>query len=210
MARARTLLVDNYDSFTFNLVQALGALGADLDVVLNDRLDLSAIERWGPDRIVLGPGPGNPWTERDVGRMPALLRRFAGRVPILGVCMGHQVLARWLGASVVRAGRIMHGKTSQVHLRPDVLFAGMPRSFVAMRYHSWTVRQDSLPAQVQPLAWAEDGTLMALTVSHLGLWGVQFHPESIGTPRGPELLSNFLWRAEVRCRPGRDVLHLHR
>ncbi|MGF1511965.1 MAG: anthranilate synthase component II [Myxococcota bacterium] len=210
MARARILLVDHHDSFTFNLVQALETLGADVMVEPCDRVDPRRIERFRPERMLLGPGPGHPQSDGDVGLAPLLVRLWVARIPILGICLGHQLLARMYGATIVRAPRIMHGKTSRVHFDRHPLFLHLPSPFSAMRYHSWAVGQDSLPAQLEPLAWADDGCLMAFAHRKLPVFGVQFHPESIGTPDGPRLLANFLQTTGPRCRRSPDVIDRHR
>ncbi|MEM1025913.1 MAG: aminodeoxychorismate/anthranilate synthase component II [Myxococcota bacterium] len=206
MPGTRVLLVDNYDSFTFNLAQALAVEGAEVEVTENDRVDLDRLGASPPAAVVLSPGPGNPWTPRDVGRCPALIARFAGRLPMLGVCLGHQLIGRAFGARVVRAERIMHGKTSRLHRVDHGLFEGVPSSFEAMRYHSWALRQQDLPEDVRALAWAEDGCLMAFGHRRAPLYGLQFHPESIGSPEGPRILGNFLLMAEERCQRGTAVL----
>ena len=210
MPGTRVLLVDNYDSFTFNLAQALAVQGAEVEVVTNDQVDVERIERDLPAAIVLSPGPGNPWTSRDVARSPEVIARFAGRLPLLGVCLGHQLLGRTLGAHVVRAERIMHGKTSLVRRVEHPLFAGVPERFEAMRYHSWSLRQDDLPNAIEPLAWAEDGCLMAFAHRGAAIYGLQFHPESIGSRHGPRILGNFVREAEGRCQTRSHVLFSRR
>jgi len=189
------LMVDNYDSFTYNLVQMLAAAGAEVEVLRNDVEDAAALLARRPRGIVLSPGPGRP---EDAGVCLDLIRRRAA-VPLLGVCLGHQALGVAFGATVDRAPRLMHGKTSPVRYldqegagEPGELFAGLPNPFEATRYHSLEVREGTLPTELEPVAWSDDGTLMGLRHRALPYWGVQFHPESILTSSGPRLLSNFL------------------
>lgn len=183
------LVIDNYDSFTYNLVQMLGGLGAELDVVRNDVEGVPDLLERDPDGIVLSPGPGRP---EDAGVCIDLLRATPD-VPLLGVCLGHQALGSAFGGTVSRAPTLMHGKTSEVeHRDPGGLLAGLPSPFVATRYHSLAVEEESLPESLEPLAWSEDGTLMAMRHLELPYWGVQFHPESVLTDTGPQLLQNFL------------------
>ncbi len=182
------LVIDNYDSFTYNLVQMLGGLGAALQVVRNDVESVPDLLARDAGGIVLSPGPGRP---EDAGVCIDLLRARPD-VPLLGVCLGHQALGAAFGGTVDRAGVLMHGKTSEVEHRGVGLLAGLPSPFVATRYHSLAVEEDSLPASLEPLAWSEDGTLMAMRHRELPYWGVQFHPESVLTDTGPELLRNFL------------------
>jgi anthranilate synthase/aminodeoxychorismate synthase-like glutamine amidotransferase len=187
----RVLLVDNYDSFVYNLVQELGELGADPEVHRNDAVDVDAIRRLAPDAVIVSPGPGRP---EDAGISMEVVRRLAGRIPILGVCLGHQCIGQVYGASVVRAPQLMHGKTSQVHHRGSGLYAGIPDPFVATRYHSLVVTPASVPAELAVTATTADGVVMGLRHRTLDVEGVQFHPESIFTPSGPSLLGNFLER----------------
>jgi len=182
------LMVDNYDSFTYNLVQMLTAAGAEVEVLRNDACDAGAMLERQPLGIVLSPGPGRP---EDAGVCLDLVRRRAP-VPLLGVCLGHQALGLAFGATVDRAGRLMHGKTSPVRHRGEGLFAGLPDPFEATRYHSLEVREDTLPDELEPVAWSDDGTLMGMRHRTLPYWGVQFHPESVLTVSGPHLLANFL------------------
>ncbi|MEM7583118.1 MAG: aminodeoxychorismate/anthranilate synthase component II [Acidobacteriota bacterium] len=182
------LLIDNYDSFTYNLVQQLAELGAEVEVVRNDVEDVDALLARQPDGIVLSPGPGRP---ESAGVCLPLLERRAD-VPMLGVCLGHQCLGEANGATVDRASRLMHGKTSMVRYEPDRLFADLPNPFQATRYHSLTVLPETVPANLEVIAWSEGGTIMALRHRELPYWGVQFHPESILTTAGPALLKNFL------------------
>ena len=188
------LMIDNYDSFTFNLVQYLGVLGQQVRVVRNDALDVAGIRALRPSHIMISPGPGTP---DDSGVSLDVLRELSGEVPILGVCLGHQALAQVFGGRVVRAKEIMHGKTSPVRHRGQGVFAGLPDPFDATRYHSLVVEQDSLPDCLQVTAWTEhaDGSLdeiMGLRHRTLPVEGVQFHPESILTDYGYDLLRNFL------------------
>jgi anthranilate synthase/aminodeoxychorismate synthase-like glutamine amidotransferase len=182
------LMIDNYDSFTYNLVQVLAGAGAEVEVVRNDAASVDALLARGPEGIVLSPGPGRP---EDAGVCLELLRRRA-RVPLLGVCLGHQALGLAFGATVDRAPRLMHGKTSPVRHQDVGVFADLPNPFEATRYHSLEVKEGTLPAELEPLAWADDGTLMGMRHRDLPYWGVQFHPESVLTAAGPHLLGNFL------------------
>ena len=182
------LMIDNYDSFTYNLVQVLAGAGAEVEVVRNDAESVKALLARGPEGIVLSPGPGRP---EDAGVCLDLLRERP-RVPLLGVCLGHQALGGAFGARVDRAPRLMHGKTSPVRHEDLGIFAGLPNPFEATRYHSLEVKEGTLPAELEPLAWADDGTLMGMRHRELPYWGVQFHPESILTGAGAHLLGNFL------------------
>ncbi|HEX6902585.1 MAG TPA: aminodeoxychorismate/anthranilate synthase component II [Thermoanaerobaculia bacterium] len=182
------LMVDNYDSFTYNLVQMLAAAGAEVEVVRNDAESARKMLDRKPLGIVLSPGPGRP---EDAGVCLDLIRLRA-HVPLLGVCLGHQALGVAFGATVDRAPRLMHGKTSPVRHEDAGVFAGLPNPFDATRYHSLEVKQETLPPELEPLAWADDGTLMGLRHRELPYWGVQFHPESVLTGSGPQLLANFL------------------
>ncbi|MGH9091651.1 MAG: anthranilate synthase component II [Acidimicrobiales bacterium] len=187
----RVLLVDNYDSFVYNLVQELGELGADPVVHRNDAVDAEAVARLRPDAVIVSPGPGRP---EDAGVSMALIRELAGRIPVLGVCLGHQCIGQAYGASVVRAPELMHGKTSQIHHRGTGLYAGIPDPFVATRYHSLVVTPATVPAELAVTATTADGVVMGLRHRTLDVEGVQFHPESIFTPSGPSILGNFLER----------------
>lgn len=188
-APVRVLMVDNYDSFTYNLVQYLGELGADLTVYRNDAITLDEIEELRPDRIVISPGPGVP---RNAGISIPLIRRFAGQMPILGVCLGHQAIGEAFGGRVVRAETLMHGKTSWIHHEEDSIFAGLDSPFEATRYHSLVVTRESLPDCLRINAWTKDGTIMGFRHQDQPVFGVQFHPESIMTRTGKKLLENFL------------------
>lgn len=185
------LLLDNYDSFTFNLYQALRELGAPVTVARNDQITLDEVEELLPSLtgIVVSPGPCTP---KEAGVSVPLIRRFAGRTPILGVCLGHQAVGAAFGGTIVRAPSLMHGKTSQIHHRDTGVFAGLPQPFVATRYHSLIVERESLPATLQVTAETADGLIMGLRHREFDVEGVQFHPESILTPDGNDLLANFL------------------
>ncbi|MEM9596289.1 MAG: aminodeoxychorismate/anthranilate synthase component II [Acidobacteriota bacterium] len=184
------LLIDNYDSFTYNLVQLLREAGADVEVVRNDVETVPDLLARGPQGIVLSPGPGRP---EDAGVCLDLLAARP-QVPILGVCLGHQCLGQAWGATVDRAPRLMHGKTSMVRYEDDPLFAGLPNPFQATRYHSLCVLESTVPDDLRPIAWStgEEGTVMAMRHRDLPYWGVQFHPESVLTPSGISMLRNFL------------------
>jgi anthranilate synthase/aminodeoxychorismate synthase-like glutamine amidotransferase len=190
--RRSVTIVDNYDSFTFNLVQALVVLDARLEVVRNDVLTVDELLARGADAIVLSPGPSRPET---AGICVELIARRP-EVPILGVCLGHQALGYALGARVERAPRPMHGKVSEIRFDAHPLFEGLPQPFTATRYHSLCVVEQTLPRELEPLAWSEEGTLQAMAHRELPYWGVQFHPESVLTEVGPRLLENFLRMAD--------------
>ena len=183
------LMLDNYDSFTWNLVQYLGELGAAVKVVRNDAMSLDDIEALRPERIVISPGPCTP---NEAGVSVPLVRRFAGRVPILGVCLGHQAIGQAFGARIVRAQRVMHGKLSSVVHDERGVFANVPSPFNATRYHSLAVERASLPDVLDVTATADDGEIMAIRHRELPIEGVQFHPEAILTEHGRKLLENFL------------------
>jgi anthranilate synthase/aminodeoxychorismate synthase-like glutamine amidotransferase len=183
------LVIDNYDSFTFNLVQYLGEMGHELKVFRNDAISLEEIERLSPDRIVISPGPGRP---ENSGIIIDAIRKFAGRFPILGVCLGHQAIGAAFGGSVVPAPQIMHGKTSEVYHDGRTIFRGLPVPFTATRYHSLIVSPDDLPEWLEVSAKTSDGTIMGLRHRAMAVEGVQFHPESILTEVGKKLLSNFV------------------
>ena len=183
------LLIDNYDSFTYNLAQYLGELGADVEVVRNDATTVDAIAAEPPGAIVISPGPCTP---NEAGISMDVIRRFAGTVPILGVCLGHQCIGQVYGGQVVRAARVMHGKTSLVHHEGAGVLAGLPDPFEATRYHSLVVDAASVPDVLEVTATTDDGTVMALRHRELPVEGVQFHPESILTASGHQLMANFL------------------
>ena len=183
------LMIDNYDSFTYNLVQYLGELGAGIEVRRNDQTTLEEIERMAPDRIVISPGPKTP---TEAGICLELIKRFSGRLPILGVCLGHQAIGQAFGGKVIRAPEIMHGKTSEIHHDGKTIFAGLPNPFPATRYHSLIVERASLPACLEVSATSPDGLIMGLRHKEMKVEGVQFHPESVLTAAGKQLLANFL------------------
>ena len=185
----RILMIDNYDSFTYNLVQYLGELGAELEVRRNDAIDVATVRTMAPQAIVISPGPRTP---KEAGVSVPLLREMAGEMPILGVCLGHQCIGEAFGAKVARAARLMHGKTSSILHDGKTIFAGLPRPFDAMRYHSLLVAADSIPSCLEVSARTAEGEVMGLRHRTLAVEGIQFHPESIGTPEGKRLLANFL------------------
>ena len=185
----RILMIDNYDSFTYNLVQYLGELGAELEVRRNDAIDVAGVRAMAPQAIVISPGPCTP---KEAGVSVPLLRAMAGELPILGVCLGHQCIGEAFGGKVVRAGRLMHGKTSPIVHDGRNIFAGLPNPFDAMRYHSLLVDADSVPSSLEVSARTAEGEVMGLRHRTLPVEGIQFHPESIGTPDGKRLLANFL------------------
>jgi anthranilate synthase/aminodeoxychorismate synthase-like glutamine amidotransferase len=184
------LVIDNYDSFTYNLVQYLGELGATVEVRRNDRVTLDEIERrLRPERIVISPGPGTP---NDAGITLDVIQRFAGKIPLLGVCLGHQAIGQAFGGKVIRAPELMHGKASEVHHDGKTIFAGLGDHLLAGRYHSLIVERESLPACLEISAHTADDIIMGLRHRELKVEGVQFHPESILTSDGKQLLANFL------------------
>jgi len=186
-------VVDNYDSFTYNLVQYLGTLGAEIQVFRNDAISAAALAATSLEGLVISPGPGEP---HDAGISEDAIRTLAGRVPILGVCLGHQALGEVYGGRVVRAARLMHGKTSPILHRGRGLFAGLDNPFEATRYHSLIVERETLPERLELVAWTPEGEVMGLKHMDHETWGVQFHPESILTRPGLKLIENFL----VLCR----------
>lgn len=186
------LIIDNYDSFVYNLYQRLGELGANPTVVRNDAITLKEVLQLAPDAIVLSPGPGHPGNARDFGVCSELLREVSPRVPTLGVCLGHQGIGAVFGGTVAHAARLLHGKTSRIRHDGRTIFEGLPNPFVAGRYHSLAIERASLPAELEVSATAEDGEVMAVRHTRYPIEGVQFHPESILTPDGPALLRNFL------------------
>jgi anthranilate synthase component 2 len=185
----RILVVDNYDSFVYNLVQELGELGAEPFVHRNDAIDIEGIRAASPDAILISPGPGRP---EDAGISMAVVAELAGEYPILGVCLGHQVIGQVYGGRITSAPTLMHGKTSSVHHDGRGLFVGLPEPFVATRYHSLVVEPSSVPDVLEVTATTSDGVIMGVRHRTLAVEGVQFHPESLLTPSGPALLSNFL------------------
>ena len=185
----KLLLIDNYDSFTYNLVQAFLVLGADVHVHRNDRIGLDEAQALEPTHLCISPGPGKP---ADSGISMRMIERFAGRIPVLGVCLGHQAIVEVFGGAVVRAPRLMHGKASSVRHDGRGLFEGMPESFAAGRYHSLIADRERLPEALGVTAWTEEGEIMGVRHQGLAVEGVQFHPESVLTPEGPRLLAAFL------------------
>ncbi|MEI7769366.1 MAG: aminodeoxychorismate/anthranilate synthase component II [Chloroflexales bacterium] len=185
----RVLLLDNYDSFTYNLYQYLCELGATVEVYRNDAISVAEVAAMRPDRIVISPGPCTP---SEAGISVALIQELAPRVPILGVCLGHQALGAAYGGAVVRAPQVMHGKVSPIRHASQGVFAGLPDAFPATRYHSLIVRRDDLPPELEVTAWTDDGLIMGLRHREYPVQGVQFHPESIMTTSGKDLLRNFL------------------
>ncbi|MEO5693506.1 MAG: aminodeoxychorismate/anthranilate synthase component II [Usitatibacter sp.] len=185
------LMIDNYDSFTYNLVQYFGELGEEVKVVRNDEMSVDAIERLGAERIVISPGPCSP---NEAGVSLELIKRLAGRVPILGVCLGHQAIGQAFGGKVVHAKTLMHGKVSKIHHEGKGVFAGLPTPYDATRYHSLAIERATCPADLEITAWTEDGEIMGVRHKTLPVEGVQFHPESILTEHGHALLRNFVSR----------------
>jgi anthranilate synthase/aminodeoxychorismate synthase-like glutamine amidotransferase len=194
MAAPRILMIDNYDSFTYNLVQYLGELGADVVVRRNDAIGLDEAAAMAPDAIVVSPGPCTP---NEAGISVPLIQRFAGERPILGVCLGHQAIGAAFGGCIVRAGRIMHGKTSPIRHTGEGLFAGLSNPFEATRYHSLVIDPPTMPAELVRTAWTDEGEIMGVRHRELFVEGVQFHPESILTVEGKRLLGNFIARVPV-------------
>jgi len=185
------LMIDNYDSFTYNLVQYLGEMGQELKVVRNDRMTVAQIRRLAPDAIVISPGPGTP---QDAGVSVAVVRELAGRIPILGVCLGHQAIGYAFGCRIVRAKCLMHGKTSMIYHNKKDIFRGLPVPFEATRYHSLIIEPRSLVPELEVTAWTREKEIMGVRHRKFPVFGVQFHPESIMTAHGKKLLKNFLER----------------
>jgi anthranilate synthase/aminodeoxychorismate synthase-like glutamine amidotransferase len=183
------LMIDNYDSFTYNLVQYFGELGQSLQVYRNNKISVAEIEKMNPERIVISPGPCTP---KEAGISIEVIKHFAGKVPVLGVCLGHQSIGEAFGGDVVRAPYLMHGKTSMIHHDNKTLFAGLPNPFVATRYHSLIIKRETLPFALEVTAWTDDGIIMGVRHKQFKIEGVQFHPESILTDVGKDLLRNFL------------------
>ncbi len=183
------LMIDNYDSFTYNLVQYLGELGEDIQVFRNDRITIEEIEKLNPDRIVISPGPCTP---REAGISVDVIKHFAGKKPILGVCLGHQSIGFAWGAEIVNAKTLMHGKTSLIYHDGKTIFSGLPNPFEATRYHSLVIKKDTLSDEFIITAWTDDGEIMGIRHKNFVIEGVQFHPESILTTVGKDLLRNFL------------------
>ena len=187
------LMIDNYDSFTYNLVQYFGELGAKVKVFRNDEITLEQIASMQPAQLVISPGPCSP---AEAGISVAAIREFAGKLPILGVCLGHQSIGAAFGGRIVHAQRLMHGKTSPVHHLDKGVFRGLPNPLVCTRYHSLAIERESLPDCLEVTAWTDDGEIMGVRHKTLDVEGVQFHPESILTERGHDLLRNFLDRGD--------------
>ena len=189
--KIKLLMVDNYDSFTFNIVQYFGELGADVEVFRNDEITLEGIAARQPDRLVISPGPCSP---AEAGISVAAIRHFAGQLPILGVCLGHQSIGAAFGGKIVRAQELMHGKTSVITTTQEGVFAGLPEKFTVNRYHSLAIERASCPPCLKVTAWTDDGEIMGVHHTELDIEGVQFHPESILTEHGHAMLKNFLVR----------------
>ena len=187
--KVKLLLIDNYDSFTYNLVQAFLVLGADVRVFRNDAIDIAAAQALAPSHLCISPGPGTPY---DAGISMDMIRAFAGHIPVLGVCLGHQSIVEVFGGKVVRAGRLMHGKTSPVNHDGRTLFAGLPQPCEVGRYHSLIAQPETLPPILEVTARTPEGEIMGVRHRELMVEGVQFHPESVLTPDGPKLMENFL------------------
>ena len=183
------LMFDNYDSFTYNLVQYFGALGEKVRVFRNDKITIAKIKKLKPGKIVISPGPGRP---EDAGISCDLIREFSGKIPILGVCLGHQAIGYAFGAKIINAKQLMHGKTSLIYHTGETIFKGIPNPFEATRYHSLLVDPRTLPECLKVIAWTKDKEIMGLKHKSYPLWGVQFHPESVLTKSGMDILSNFL------------------
>ncbi len=182
-------MIDNYDSFTYNLVQYLGELGEDIRVFRNDRITTAEIEKLNPERIVISPGPCTP---KEAGISIETIKHFAGKIPILGVCLGHQSIGAAYGGDIINAPRLMHGKTSMIHHDGKTIFNGLPNPFEATRYHSLIIKKETLPECLEITAWTDSGEIMGVRHKECIVEGVQFHPESILTKVGKELLGNFL------------------
>ena len=189
MKKIKLLMVDNYDSFTYNIVQYFGELGADIEVFRNDEIDLEGIAQRKPDRLVISPGPCSP---AEAGISVAAIQHFAGKLPILGVCLGHQSIGAAFGGKIVRAQELMHGKTSVIQTTQQGVFRNLPKKFTVNRYHSLAIERASCPADLEITAWTDDGEIMGVRHKSLAIEGVQFHPESILTEHGHAMLKNFL------------------
>lgn len=187
--RTKVLVIDNYDSFTYNVVQELGKLGAEPTVVRNDQIDVTAVIASKPEAIILSPGPGRP---ENAGITCAVIEAAAGSIPLLGICLGHQAIGHVFGGQIAQAPTLMHGKVSAIHHTGQGLFNGIENPFTATRYHSLTIDPGSVPQVLEVTATTDDGVIMGIQHVDLPIYGVQFHPESILSPRGPELLNNFL------------------
>jgi anthranilate synthase component 2 len=189
--KIKLLMVDNYDSFTFNIVQYFGELGADVEVFRNDEITLEGIAARQPDRLVISPGPCSP---AEAGISVAAIQHFAGQLPILGVCLGHQSIGAAFGGKIVRAQELMHGKTSVISTTQEGVFAGLPEKFTVNRYHSLAIERATCPPCLKVTGWTDDGEIMGVRHTELDIEGVQFHPESILTEHGHAMLKNFLER----------------
>ena len=189
---AKLLMIDNYDSFTFNLVQYFGELGAQVEVHRNDEITIEGVAGRNPDLLVISPGPCSP---AEAGISVAAIRHFAGKLPILGVCLGHQSIGAAFGGTIVRAQELMHGKTSDITTTQQGVFANLPARFTVNRYHSLAIRRSDCPAELEVTAWTDDGEIMGVRHKTLPIQGVQFHPESILTEHGHAMLKNFLEQA---------------
>ena len=185
----KLLMIDNYDSFTYNIVQYFGELGAEVEVFRNDEITLDGIAARAPDRLVISPGPCSP---NEAGISVAAIRHFAGKLPVLGVCLGHQAIGTAFGGKIIRAQQLMHGKTSVIETTQEGVFAGLPDHFTVNRYHSLAIERASCPEVLKVTAWTEDGEIMGVRHRELAVEGVQFHPESILTEQGHAMLQNFL------------------
>ena len=185
----KLLMIDNYDSFTYNIVQYFGELGADVEVVRNDEITLEEITARAPDRLVISPGPCSP---KEAGISVAAIQHFAGKLPILGVCLGHQAIGAAFGGTIIRAQQLMHGKTSVITTTQQGVFAGLPEQFTVNRYHSLSIERSTCPVELEITAWTDDGEIMGVRHKTLAIEGVQFHPESILTEHGHAMLKNVL------------------
>jgi anthranilate synthase component 2 len=192
MSRIKLLMVDNYDSFTYNIVQYFGELGAEVEVYRNDEITLEGIAARNPDRLVISPGPCSP---AEAGISVAAIQHFAGQLPILGVCLGHQSIGAAFGGRIVRAQQLMHGKTSLITTTQQGVFANLPKQFTVNRYHSLAIERASCPDCLEITAWTDDGEIMGVRHKQLAIQGVQFHPESILTEHGHAMLKNYLDQA---------------
>jgi len=189
------LMIDNYDSFTYNLVQYLSELGQKLVVYRNDKINIEQIKRLKPSRIVISPGPGRP---KEAGISEDVIKEFGPSIPLLGVCLGHQAIGEVFGGNIIRADKLMHGKTSPIYHNNNPIFKGLSNPFEATRYHSLIVDRKSIPGSLQITAWTKDKEIMGLAHKKFPIWGVQFHPESILTREGKKLLENFI-NLQKRC-----------
>jgi len=183
------IMIDNYDSFTYNLVQYLGELGQEIKVFRNDKITLEKIKKLRPKKIVISPGPGRP---ENAGIPAQVIRKLAGKIPILGVCLGHQAIGYVYGGKIINARNLMHGKTSLIYHNRQTIFNGIPNPFAATRYHSLLIERKSLPSCLEVIAWTKENEIMGIKHKEFPLWGVQFHPESILTKSGKDILANFL------------------